>query len=87
MNQFSLDLQLIILKYAIHFTQRETNLIINILKKFPQLKKNKYINWKKISEYKYLSEDFIREFKDYVDWYNISLYQKLSEDFIREFKD
>ena len=40
MNQFPFDLQLIILKYAIHFTQKETNLIINILKKFPQLKKN-----------------------------------------------
>ena len=27
-----------------------------------------YVNWKKISEYQNLSEDFIREFKDKVEW-------------------
>ena len=87
MNQFPLDLQLIILEYAINFNQSETFLIINILKKFPQLKENKYIDWFWISEYQKLSEDFIREFKDKVNWYWISEKQKLSEDFIREFKE
>ena len=45
------------------------------------------VQWKYISHYRKLSEDFIRKFKDDVDWYRISRYQKLSEDFIREFKD
>lgn len=45
------------------------------------------VDWKYISEYQKLSEDFIREFKDNVDWNCISKYQKLSEEFIREFKN
>ena len=44
-------------------------------------------DWGMISQIKYLSEDFIREFKDRVDWELISSQQKLSEDFIREFQD
>ena len=44
-------------------------------------------DWGMISQIKYLSEDFIREFKDRVDWESILIYQRLSEDFIREFKD
>jgi len=43
--------------------------------------------WKEISIYKYLSEEFIKEFKDKVYWRYISYYQKLSEEFIREFID
>jgi len=43
--------------------------------------------WIEISKYQYLTEDFIREFKDKVDWWYISYYQELSEPFIREFKD
>ena len=43
--------------------------------------------WFKISGYRYLSEDFIREFQDKVSWRQISRYQKLSEEFIREFQD
>ena len=43
--------------------------------------------WKDISKYQDLSEEFIREFQDKVDWYWISVSQKLSEDFINEFKD
>lgn len=46
-----------------------------------------YKNWVDVSSHRYLSEDFIREFKEEVDWRRISAYQKLSEDFIREFKD
>jgi len=42
--------------------------------------------WEEISIYKYLSEEFIKEFKDKVDWGYISS-QKLSEEFIREFID
>ncbi len=45
------------------------------------------VNWRNISTYQRLSEEFIREFKDKVDWNCISSYQKLSEEFIREFKD
>jgi len=43
--------------------------------------------WREISYCKYLSEDFIRRFKNKVNWYGISYSQKLSEDFIREFID
>ena len=43
--------------------------------------------WREISIYKYLSEEFIKEFKDRVYWYNISHSQKLSEEFIEEFKN
>jgi len=43
--------------------------------------------WEKISYYKYLSEEFIREFQDEVDWSRISIHQTLSEEFIREFQD
>jgi len=44
--------------------------------------------WRYIcSHEKYLSEDFIRGFRDYVHWNAISRFQILSEDFIREFKD
>lgn len=43
--------------------------------------------WKEISRYQNLSEDFIREFQDDVNWDWISIRQKLSEDFIREFQD
>lgn len=45
------------------------------------------VDWDTISEYKNLSEDFIREFKDKINWIAISIYQNLSEDFINEFKD
>ena len=45
------------------------------------------VNWYRISDHRYFSEDFIREFKDKVDWNKISYYQKLSEEFIKEFED
>ena len=44
-------------------------------------------DWALISEYKYLTEDFIRKFKNRVTWFLISRCQKLSENFIRKFKD
>ncbi len=43
--------------------------------------------WRDISYYQTLSEDFIREFHEEVHWYYISAKQKLSEGFIKEFKD
>ena len=46
-----------------------------------------YGGWIALSEHQYLSEDFIREFKDKVNWHRISSCQRLSEEFIREFKD
>ena len=45
------------------------------------------VNWKMISIYQKLSENFIREFQDKLDWDFISECQILSEDFIREFAD
>ena len=45
------------------------------------------VQWRDISACKYLTENFIREFKDYVDWEVISIYQKLSDGFMRKFKD
>ena len=44
------------------------------------------VDWRRISGYQKLSEDFIREFQHKVDWQNISINQKLSENFIREFQ-
>lgn len=44
-------------------------------------------DWKEISKFKYLTEDFIREFQDKVNWLLVSKNQKLSESFIREFQD
>jgi len=44
-------------------------------------------DWKYISQYRYLTEDFIREFKDKVNWDWISSNQELSESFIRKFQD
>ena len=44
------------------------------------------VDWKWITFYQKLSEDFIREFQHKVDWQNISINQKLSENFIREFQ-
>lgn len=35
-----------------------------------------------LAEYQYLSESFIKKYKDKLNWYLISKYQKLSEDFI-----
>jgi len=43
--------------------------------------------WNWISRMYYLSEDFIRNYKDFVNWGSISRYQKLSEEFIFEFKE
>ena len=41
-------------------------------------------NWKEISKFQKLSEDFISEFQDKVSWWFISQYQKLSENFIKK---
>lgn len=42
------------------------------------------IDWTSISSFKFLSEDFMREFKDKLNWNVMITSQKLSEDFIRE---
>ena len=44
-------------------------------------------DWKEISKFQNLSENFIRKYQDKVNWRNISNYQKLSEDFIRDHQD
>lgn len=49
-----------------------------------------YNDWWRISQHKYLRQDFIRKYKDEkdeVDWRLICIYQKLSEKFIIEFRD
>jgi len=43
--------------------------------------------WYRVSIYKKLSEEFIREYEDRVNWFCISVAQNLSEEFIREFKN
>lgn len=45
------------------------------------------VDWKCISRYQKLSEDFIREFKYRVYWDNISIYQELSPGIISDFFD
>ena len=57
------------------------------LKKANEILGTNYRAWRELSSHRYLSEDFIREFKDDVSWFQISMYQRLSEDFIREFAD
>ena len=57
------------------------------LKKANEILGTNYRGWRELSAHRYLSEDFIREFKDDVSWFQISIYQRLSEDFIREFAD
>ena len=44
-------------------------------------------NWNRISQYKYLSLDFIREWKDKLNWFNICNSQPIKDDFIDEFAD
>jgi hypothetical protein len=39
-------------------------------------------DWKKISKFQKLSENFMRDNHDIVDWKKISQYQELSESFI-----
>lgn len=45
------------------------------------------LDWKSISNYNSLSENFIEEFQDNVIWSVICTFQKLSEDFINKFYD
>ena len=46
-----------------------------------------FMNWLNVSEYEYLTEDFMREFHKYLDWDLMSMTQKLSEELIWEFRD
>lgn len=48
-------------------------------------KSDEEINWKAISYFYKLSEDFIEEFQDKVDWWGISRYQTLSESFMEKY--
>ena len=45
------------------------------------------VDWKTISIFYELPENFIREFKNEIDWFFVFSSQKLSEDFIREFEN
>lgn len=45
------------------------------------------LDWKSISNFNSLSEDFIEEFSDNVVWSIICTFQKLSEDFINKYID
>ena len=44
------------------------------------------VDWDYISQYKNLSEDFIREFQNEIEWRNVVRYQNVSLAFIKEFK-
>ena len=46
-----------------------------------------YVDWKKVSYYHQLTEDFMRQYKNKLDWNFISSYQVLSPEFIEEFKN
>ena len=53
------------------------------IEKIGDLPKEILGDWKKISKFQKLSEDFIRDHQDKVDWEYISAYQELSESFIK----
>ena len=59
----------------------------DMLKRANEILGTNYQNWRALSRYNGLTEEFIREFQDEVHWDRISIYQHLSEEFIREFKD
>ena len=59
----------------------------DMLKRANEILGTNYQNWRALSKYNGLTEEFIREFQDKVHWDCISIYQHLSEEFIREFKD
>ena len=43
--------------------------------------------WKDISSYEYLPEEFMEKYQDKVYWNYISAYQKLSEEFIEKYEN
>ena len=43
-------------------------------------------HWGKISQYHYLSEDFMEKYQNKIDWWDIAKHQKLSINFIRKYK-
>jgi hypothetical protein len=45
------------------------------------------LDWKSLSSYRFLSEDFMDRYACYLDWQSICTHQKLSEDFIRFHQD
>ena len=63
-------------------------LIIYFEKKYNK-KINKFndTKWYEISEFQYLTEEFIEKYENKVDWIWISAYQKLSEKFIEKYKN
>ena len=57
-----------------------TELTIEI--KYKDILEKYNYNWKVISRYAYLSEEFTEYYKDKLDWYLISKCQKLNESFM-----
>ena len=62
-----------------------TDLISNI--KYKDILEKYNYNWKVISRYAYLSEEFTEYYKDKLDWYLISKCQKLNESFMVKYKN
>ncbi len=79
---FNIDLVYHIEQYLIT-EENVMNHPFEVIKRY----RKKDLNWKNISRFQKLSEDFIREFQDRVNWDHIPRYQELSKDFIREFRD
>ena len=52
-----------------------------------KIRKFNYCEWAEISQFKYLTEEFIEKYQNKVSWYWISRCQKLSGDFINKFKN
>ena len=89
MNGIPKDIKLIIINYGFLNFNNEIKIFLLenevVPKKYASFISND--NWKKISRYQKLSENFIREFQNYVNWWWISGCQKLSEGFILEFQN
>ncbi|MFN3551378.1 MAG: hypothetical protein ACK4WJ_06195, partial [Endomicrobiia bacterium] len=60
---------------------------INSIEEYKEITGRVRVNWKKVSRFRYLSEEFIERYKDKVEWDLISKSQKLSEEFIEKYKD
>ena len=44
-------------------------------------------DWRRISQHKYLTEEFMEKYKDKIDWGIVSICQRLSESFIEKYQD
>ena len=69
-----------------------TNELINYFEKKYNKKTNEFndiewYEWIEISQFKYLTEEFMEKYKNKVNWLYISKYQNLSGEFIHKYKE